>query len=58
MSSLLAGALIVLPAFALADPAGVRVEHAFSRALPAGRVGMMKIRVVASLLVATCRSIA
>ncbi|HTW72366.1 MAG TPA: copper chaperone PCu(A)C [Acetobacteraceae bacterium] len=45
MRSLLFAALGLLPAVALADPMGVQVEHAWSRAMPAGATGVVYLTV-------------
>jgi copper(I)-binding protein len=45
MRSLLASALIVLPVNAFADPTGVQVEHAWSRAMPTGATGVVYLTV-------------
>jgi copper(I)-binding protein len=39
-------ALLLLPAIALADPAAVQVQHAWSRAMPAGGTGVVYLTVI------------
>jgi copper(I)-binding protein len=46
MRSLFAAALVLLPAVALADPAGIQVQHAWSRAMPAGATGVVYLTIV------------
>jgi hypothetical protein len=45
MRSLLAATLILLPAVALADPASIQVDHAWSRAMPAGATGVVYLTI-------------
>jgi periplasmic copper chaperone A len=39
-------ALLLLPAISLADPASVQVQHAWSRAMPAGGTGVVYLTVI------------
>jgi periplasmic copper chaperone A len=41
----LAAALALVPAIAFADPAGIQVEHAWSRAMPAGATGVVYLTI-------------
>ncbi len=45
MRSWLIALLILLPAVALADPTGIRVDHVWSRAMPAGATGVVYLTV-------------
>lgn len=45
MRSRLIALLILLPTVALADPTGIRVTHAWSRAMPAGATGVVYLTV-------------
>ncbi len=45
MRSWLVALLTLLPAVALADPVGIQVEHAWSRAMPAGATGVVYLTV-------------
>lgn len=47
MRSWLVASLMLLPTLALADQAGIRVEHAWSRAMPAGATGVVYLTVTA-----------
>lgn len=47
MRSWLVASLMLLPTLALADPAGIRVDHAWSRAMPAGATGVVYLTVTA-----------
>jgi periplasmic copper chaperone A len=46
MRSWLIALLTLLPAVALANPTGIRVEHAWSRAMPAGATGVVYLTVI------------